>query len=54
MTHDFRLEEQEEQYAKEKEHKIKKLVEQGMSETDARQVVEDEENHDSTKGPFLK
>lgn len=54
MPHDFRVEEQEEEFEEEKEHKIRKLVQQGMSETDARQLVEDEENHDPTKGPFLK
>ncbi|MEF1201225.1 hypothetical protein QTO12_11760 [Vibrio owensii] len=54
MPHDFRLEEQEQDYAEEKESKIKKLVTKGKDDTDVRQKIHDKENHDPAKGPFLE
>lgn len=44
--------EQEEMYEEAKEQRIKEAVKNGMNEIEARQAIEDEDNHDPAKGAY--
>lgn len=52
MPKDIDIAEQEEMYEEAKEQRVKEAVKNGMNEIEARQAIEDEENHNPAKGPL--
>ena len=53
MAHDYELEQAEQDLLEEEEQYIEECVNRGEDETDVRQRLEDEKNHDPAQGPLL-